>query len=185
VKQLVSPSDWPLFFSSSHSLRFVTHCKNRASEAVTLLAVAPLPPLTEGTVFLKRAAFFFSITGEENKTRSSQEKTAAGAPIMEAIMMQLVTKDVRKHLPELYSTEYDQDPVAHVKYFTPWTSWTWFATEFDGEDTFFGLVDGLFEELGYFSLSELQAVRGPGGLRVERDLYFKPTRLSNVRREQQ
>ncbi len=99
-------------------------------------------------------------------------------------MMKLVTEDVRKHLPELYTTENDQDPVAHVKYFTPWTSWTWFATEFDGEDTFFGLVDGSVEELGYFSLSELQSVRGPGGLRVERDLYFKPTRLSNLRREQ-
>ena len=33
-----------------------------------------------------------------------------------------------------------------VKFFDPTGSWTWNATEFDGKDTFFGLVDGF--ELG-------------------------------------
>ena len=53
-------------------------------------------------------------------------------------------------------------------------SFTWFATEFDGEDTFFGKVvshlcpDG---ELGCFSLSELKSVKGSLGLGIERDLY--------------
>ena len=50
--------------------------------------------------------------------------------------------------------------------------------EFDGEDEFFGLVDGFERELGYFSLSELQAFRGRFGLGIERDLYFEPRRLS-------
>ncbi len=55
--------------------------------------------------------------------------------------------------------------------------------EFDGEDTFFGAVSGAEFELGYFSLSELQDLRGPFGLAVERDLYFKPTLLSQIRKE--
>lgn len=70
--------------------------------------------------------------------------------------------------------------MAWVKYFTPDSSWTWYATEFDGQDTFFGLVQGLEEELGYFSLAELQQVRGPLGLPIERDLHFQPTPLSQL-----
>jgi Protein of unknown function (DUF2958) len=48
-------------------------------------------------------------------------------------------------------------------------------------DVFFCLVIGFEQELGYFSLSELQAARGPLALPVERDLHFQPTRLSVVR----
>jgi hypothetical protein len=94
--------------------------------------------------------------------------------------MKLVTEEVRKTMPPLYSTEHEKDPLARLKFFTPWTNWTWYATEFDGEDTLFGLVDGFERELGYFSLSELENVTGPGGLRIERDLYFTPTPLSKL-----
>jgi hypothetical protein len=94
--------------------------------------------------------------------------------------MKLLTNELRRVLPALYSTENDKDPMALVKFFTPWTSWSWYATEFDGEDTFFGLVDGLERELGYFSLLELESITGPGGLRIERDLYFEPTPLSRL-----
>ena len=70
--------------------------------------------------------------------------------------------------------------VALVKFFTPDSSWTWYATEFDGDDTFFGLVDGHEKELGYFSLRELQSVRGPLGLPIERDLYWQPRPLREI-----
>ena len=39
---------------------------------------------------------------------------------------------------------------------------------------FFGLAIGLEIELGYWSLAELEQVRGPLGLPIERDLYFEP-----------
>ncbi len=97
--------------------------------------------------------------------------------------MQLLTQELRDKLPALGATEKVDDPTAVVKFFTPDSSWTWFATEFDGEDTFFGAVSGAVFELGYFSLSELQELRGPFGLAVERDLYFKPTPLSQIRKE--
>jgi hypothetical protein len=45
---------------------------------------------------------------------------------------------------------------------------------------FFGLVDGHEKELGYFLLSELEEVRGPMGLPIERDLYFKPKTLEEI-----
>ena len=62
-------------------------------------------------------------------------------------------------------------------------AWTWYATEYDPDQRlFFGRVDGFESELGYFGLAELEDARGPQGLRVERDLYFRPTRLSEIPR---
>ena len=97
--------------------------------------------------------------------------------------MKLLTKELRKQLPALGATEKIEDPQVLLKLFTPDSNWTWYVTEFDQKDTFFGLVAGFEVELGYFSLSELEATTGPLGLHVERDLYFKPTPLSEVRKK--
>ncbi len=95
--------------------------------------------------------------------------------------MVLLNSEVRKKLPPLYSQEEKGlEAVAVVKFFTPDSGWTWYATEFDGEDLFFGLVDGFEKELGYFRLSELKQARGKLGLPIERDLYFKPTKLKKL-----
>ncbi len=45
---------------------------------------------------------------------------------------------------------------------------------------FFGLVEGHEKELGYFLLSELEGVRGPMGLPIERDLYWQPKTLEEI-----
>lgn len=96
--------------------------------------------------------------------------------------MKLLTDEIRATLPPLYSTVNEPDPIVHVKFFTPWSNWTWYVTEFDGEDIFFGYVVGFDSELGYFSLSELESIKGPYGLKIERDLYFTPKPLSEVKR---
>jgi hypothetical protein len=71
----------------------------------------------------------------------------------------------------------DFEPV--VKLFCPWSASTWLLTELYPEDPdiAFGLCDlGMgFPELGSVSLSELAAIRSHEGLRIERDLTFKPT----------
>jgi len=97
--------------------------------------------------------------------------------------MRLVTEELRKKIPPLYSQEKVKDPIAHAKYFTPDSSWTWYVIEFDGKDTFFGYVNGIYPEMGYFSLSELETVRGPLGLKIERDSYWEPKPLSEVQKE--
>ena len=87
----------------------------------------------------------------------------------------------REKLPPLYSgEEIGMEALAQVKFFTPDSDWTWYASEFDGEDIFFGLVSGFEVELGYFSLKELQETKGPMGLHIERDLYFKPKSLAEL-----
>jgi len=94
----------------------------------------------------------------------------------------LLDEKSRDKLPPLYSgEEQGLDALAQVKFFTPDNSWTWYASEFDGEDIFFGLVIGFEIELGYFSLKEIQEARGPLGLPIERDLHYKPKSLRELR----
>jgi ribosomal protein S18 acetylase RimI-like enzyme len=71
--------------------------------------------------------------------------------------MKLLTKELLSKIPALYSQENEKDPMDVCKFFLSMTKWTWFATEFDGKDSFFGYVIGEYPELGYFSLSELES----------------------------
>ena len=95
--------------------------------------------------------------------------------------MLLITKELARRLPALGATAEDPDPMVQCKFFYPDFHWTWYGVEFDGEDIFYGFVDGDFQELGTFSLAELQATRGKWGLPVERDRHFQPCRLSELR----
>jgi hypothetical protein len=98
--------------------------------------------------------------------------------------MKLLTKEILKQLPKIGETEQlGLKAKAIVKFFSPTSSWTWYASEFDGVDQFFGLVDGFKKELGYFSLTELQSVKLPFGLTIERDLYFTPKTFEELMKE--
>jgi hypothetical protein len=104
--------------------------------------------------------------------------------------MKLLTEEIRKKLPPLYSQDgKGGKAVVYTKYFTPSSNWTWYVTE--GEPVtddsgaeldfrFFGLVDGHFKELGYFNVSELESVNGPMGLPIERDLHWQPKTLQEI-----
>jgi hypothetical protein len=104
--------------------------------------------------------------------------------------MKLLPKEIREQLPPLYAQDgKDGKTIAYVKYFTPSSSWTWFVTEGEpvldesGKEVdfkFFGLVFGNEREFGYFLLSELEEVRGPMGLPIERDLWWKPKTLEEI-----
>jgi hypothetical protein len=109
--------------------------------------------------------------------------------------MELLPEEVRNQLPPLYSQEQEQDPMVIYKFFHPLSPWTRYASEGSPVDAdgnyntdkekvdflFFGWVYGDFPELGYFSLSEFEAV-SVHGLGIERDLHFTPMRLSEVKK---
>ena len=97
--------------------------------------------------------------------------------------MKLLTKKLAAALPPLYATENlpASETMVCGKFFTPDSNWTWLPIEFDGEDIFYGLVVGFETEFGYFSLSELKAARGPWGLPIERDKWFEPALLTDLR----
>lgn len=89
--------------------------------------------------------------------------------------MILVTETLRQRLLANGATP-DGDPAPVVRLFDPCGAGTWLLTEMlpDDPDILFGLCDlGLgFPELGSVSLAELESVKGPLGLGIERDIYF-------------
>ena len=100
----------------------------------------------------------------------------------------LMTKELGEKIPPLYANENVEDydtVVAHVKLFSPYNGWTWYITEWEAETGLcFGLVEGFESEMGYFSLDELAEVMVFGGVpAVERDLYWEPKTLGEIKRE--
>jgi hypothetical protein len=98
--------------------------------------------------------------------------------------MQLLTKELEQAFKNQGYTDGkdEKDIMAIAHYFSG--SWDWWATEYDPENrTFFGLVRGFEVELGYFSLDEMEQnscnIRPLGG--IERDLYWEPKSLAEVR----
>lgn len=59
-------------------------------------------------------------------------------------------------------------------------------TEYDNENKIcFGYVTGLYEnEWGTFSIEELESIKFPFGLSIERDIYFKETHFNKLVKEQ-
>lgn len=83
----------------------------------------------------------------------------------------------KRELPPLYTNENTplEDVVFKIKFFSNYIGWSWYASEFDGVDIFFGYVEGFENEWGYFSLSEfLISIDAFERMLVERDINFKP-----------
>ena len=96
--------------------------------------------------------------------------------------MKLLTKKLIKSIPSLYEQDgKGSNALAYIKLFTPDANFTWYITEYDSNEKLcFGLIDGIERELGYFSLNEIEQIKGPMGLEVERDVSFQPTKLKDL-----
>lgn len=97
--------------------------------------------------------------------------------------MKLMTKEIQDKMPKFYSTEKlnKEEKMAMVKFFNPCGAGTWYGIEYDPkEKLFFGYVELFNREYGYFSLEELESIKLPFGLTIERDLHFNPTPMSEI-----
>ncbi len=99
-----------------------------------------------------------------------------------------MTKELGATIPAIGANEdvADHDAVlAPAKLFSPYNGWRWYITEWDAETGLcFGLVEGFETEVGYFDLTELAEVTVFGKVpAVERDLYWKPQTLGEIRRQ--
>lgn len=98
--------------------------------------------------------------------------------------MKLITKQLEKELAKypLYSQDGKKDEAVVIcKFFLQ--GYTWYVLEaekIDDDYEFYGIIDGQCREYGYFTLSQLESVRGNWGLRVERDRIFKPTAVKDL-----
>ena len=100
---------------------------------------------------------------------------------------QLMTQKLAEAIPALGANEnaLDYDEVlAPAKLFSPYSNWTWYITEMDPvTGQCFGLVEGFEREIGYFDLTELAETTVFGGVpAVERDLYWEPRTLGEIKR---
>ena len=100
----------------------------------------------------------------------------------------LMTKELGDMIPAIGATanfEGCNDVVARVKLFSPYSGWRWYVTEWEAETGLcFGLVEGFETEWGHFGLTELAETTVFGGVpAVERDLYWKPQTIGEIRRE--
>ena len=98
--------------------------------------------------------------------------------------MKLLTKELERRFAEVGRQDDVKEPLVIAKFFNSAGAGTWYATEYDADaKIFFGYVS-IFgdhnDEWGSFSLDELQTVRGPFGLGIERDLYFTEQPMSKV-----
>lgn len=97
--------------------------------------------------------------------------------------MKLLTKEVLNKL-EKNNSESD-DPLCVVRFFNPSGAGTWYAISYDtANKLFFGYVS-IFgdynDELGYFSLDEIESFKGRYGQKIERDRFYSPEKLSVVK----
>lgn len=98
--------------------------------------------------------------------------------------MKLLTKEILASVPKLFAQDGKGDAaIAYAKFFDPSGSWTWYMTEYDPiNDEAFGLVQGFEEELGYFSIRELEKVRNRFGIGIERDINWTPRPIKQCRK---
>jgi hypothetical protein len=92
--------------------------------------------------------------------------------------MKLITKALEERFEKIGDQSQSIDPIFIAKFFNPAGRQTWYATEYDKENNIcFGYVTGFdFIEWGYFSIDELETLKLPYGLKIERDLFFQETR---------
>lgn len=98
--------------------------------------------------------------------------------------MRLMTKALEKRFAKLGSQVDVEDPIVVAKFFNPVGAGTWYAISFEPRQRLlFGYVSifGDFnDEWGYFSLDDLESLKLPLGLGIERDLYWIEKRASEV-----
>lgn len=85
--------------------------------------------------------------------------------------MKLFTKEIMTKLES--AGHQNMRPIC--KLFVPWGAATWLVTSVEDE-ILYGYGDlgvGIVEWGGLFSIQEIESLRGPFGLKVERDLHFK------------
>ena len=91
--------------------------------------------------------------------------------------MKLLTKEIKEKLLKNHKLQQKDDenynPKPVVKFFNPTGLGTWLIADMDEDGICFGLCDLGEPELGYVALKELEEIRLPFGLGIERDIHWE------------
>lgn len=85
--------------------------------------------------------------------------------------MKLVTKKLEERFSEVGSQANVDDPIIIAKFFNPVGAGTWYATEYWREERVI---------FGYTSIDELESLKLPVGLGIERDIYWEEKPFSET-----
>ena len=95
--------------------------------------------------------------------------------------MKLMTKAIKKQAEKQYELGSDMNQKVVAKYFNPAGKGTWYLMNTEpNSDYAWGIVDLFDVEMGSFSIGELESIKLPFGLKIERDMYFKPIKAKDV-----
>lgn len=99
--------------------------------------------------------------------------------------MKLITPELIERFKEVGDQSEIDNPIVIAKFFDPVGSASWYATYYNPETNICsGYVTGLaFDEWGAFSIDELESVKRPLGLSIERDLHFEETRFDDLNKK--
>jgi hypothetical protein len=93
----------------------------------------------------------------------------------------ILDDETRARLPTINDSDpSDIDALAPVKFYLADDEQAWYATAFDGQDTFMGLIVNQEIQLGSFSLTDLHRKRGRLGISVGRDPDYIPQTLRQL-----
>jgi len=93
--------------------------------------------------------------------------------------MKLLTKTIINKATKQYPLGADMEQMVVAKFFNPFGRGTWYLMNMDG-DYCWGICHIYEWEIGSFSIEELKSASLPFGLKIERDLYFKPVKASEL-----
>ena len=95
--------------------------------------------------------------------------------------MKLMTKAIREQAEKQYDEGSDMEQNVVAKYFDPMGDWKWFLMNKKKDDSYcWAIVKGHEVEMGSFSIDELESIKLPFGLGIERDTLFEPMKAKDV-----
>lgn len=88
--------------------------------------------------------------------------------------MKLITTELTNRFKEVGDQSESENPIFVAKFFDPCGSGTWYASDYNSETNIcYGYVTGLaYDEWGTFSIDELESIKRPFGISIERDIHF-------------
>lgn len=99
--------------------------------------------------------------------------------------MKLITKELEKRFAEIGNQSQNSDPIIVAKFFNKTRQLEWYVTEYHHKNqTCCCYLNGFTDKWGVFYLPNLESNERPFELTIERDIYFKEIRLSELIKEQ-
>ena len=92
-----------------------------------------------------------------------------------------MTKAIKEQAEKQYDLGSDMEQKVVAKYFNPAGKGTWYLMNTEPKSDYAWGIVNLFDiEMGSFTISELESIKLPFGLGIERDTLFEPMKAKDV-----